>query len=151
MRIRFLCPNCDSWTVTRQVDAVSWECARCSTVIAAAAPSAAPALTNCRICGNSELYVQKDFPHWLGMGILVAACVASVVTYALYFIKTTWTILIGSAAVDGLLYLFMGDVTVCYRCRAQYRGFPPNPEHRPFELPIGEKYRQERLRKSMRE
>ena len=104
-------------------------------------------LTSCRVCGNHELYIQKDFPHWLGMGILVAACLASVVTYALYYIKTTWIILIGSAAVDGILYLLMGDVVVCYRCRAQYRGFPRNPEHHPFELATGEKYRQEQIRK----
>ena len=130
-------------------------------MIEAAAPHSAPlsppgredggeGLTNCRLCGNHELYIQKDFPHWLGMGILVVACLASVVTYALYYIKTTWIILIGSAVVDGILYLVMGDVTVCYRCRAQYRGFPPNPEHHPFELATGEKYRQEQLRKGER-
>jgi hypothetical protein len=147
MKIRFLCPICGSWTVTRQVDAESCPCAHCRHVVTAAAPSTAAALTGCRVCGNQELYVQKDFPHWLGMSILVVACIASVVTYALYYIKTTWTILIGSATVDGLLYLLMGDVTVCYRCRAQYRGFPPNPEHHAFDLAIGEKYRQERLRK----
>ncbi len=151
MRIRFLCPKCEVWTFTRQVEAASWTCSGCGQVVSAAAPSAGPALTHCRVCGNHELYLQKDFPHWLGMGILVAACAASVVTYALYFIKTTWTILIGSAAIDGFLYLLMGDVTICYRCRAQYRGFPPNATHRPFELAVGEKYRQERLRKSVRE
>lgn len=150
MKIRFLCPSCQTWTVTHQVDAGSWKCAGCDAVVAAAAPASEPALHGCRVCGNRELYIQKDFPHWLGMGILVVACLASVVTYALYYIKTTWTILIGSAAVDGILYLLMGDVTVCYRCRTQYRGFPPNPEHHPFDLATGEKYRQEQLRKGER-
>jgi hypothetical protein len=147
MKLRLLCSKCETYTVTRDVAAASWTCTGCGHVIPAAAPSTVPELTNCRVCDNHELYVQKDFPHWLGMGILVVACAASVVSYALYLIKTTWAILIGSAAIDGLLYLLMGNVTVCYRCRTQYRGFPPNPVHHSFDLAISEKYRQEQLRK----
>jgi hypothetical protein len=134
-----------------QVDAGSWTCAGCGGAVRAVAPSAEPALTTCRVCGNHELCVQKDFPHWLGMGLLVLACAVSAVTYAFYWIKTTWAILIGTAALDGILYLLMGDVTVCYRCGTQYRGFPANPEHRAFELATGEKYRQERLRREQRQ
>jgi hypothetical protein len=104
-------------------------------------------LAACRACGNHELYVQKDFPHWLGMGILVAACGISAVTYAFYWIVATWVILIGSAVIDCALYVWMGNVTVCYRCQARHRGFAPNPEHSPFDLAVGEKYRQERLRR----
>jgi hypothetical protein len=56
-------------------------------------------------------------------------------------------VLLGSAAFDGLLYLWVGDVVVCYRCGAQYHSFPPNSEHGPFELGIGERYRQEHIRR----
>ena len=59
----------------------------------------------------------------------------------------SWAILIGSALFDGLLYLWVGDVVVCYRCGAHYRDLPPGEEFRPFELGIGERYRQERLRR----
>jgi hypothetical protein len=41
----------------------------------------------------------------------------------------------------------VGDVVVCYRCDAHHRGFAPNPNQHPFELRIGERYRQERLRR----
>jgi hypothetical protein len=41
----------------------------------------------------------------------------------------------------------VGDVSVCYRCGAEYRGFPVNPEHKPFELSVGERYRQEKIRR----
>jgi hypothetical protein len=34
----------------------------------------------CAVCGNQELFKKKDFPHWLGMTILVVACLASVIT-----------------------------------------------------------------------
>jgi hypothetical protein len=149
MKIRFVCPECSAWTQTEQVEAAAWTCSTCGAVVPAAAPPkpGANELTVCRCCGNHELYLQKDFPHWLGMGILVAACAASAVTYWLYWITTTWVILIGSAVLDGVLYLVVGSVTICYRCQAQYRDFPPNPAHQPFELSIWEKYRQERLRR----
>ena len=55
----------------------------------------------------------------------------------------------GTAVFDGLLYLLVGDVTVCYRCGAHYRGFPPHPAHQPFDLGVGERYRQERIRREL--
>jgi hypothetical protein len=81
------------------------------------------------------------------VAILTFACVASTITYGLYDWWLTWGILLGSAAFDGILYLLVKDVIVCYRCQAHFRGVPPNPEHRPFELTIFERYRQERLRR----
>lgn len=110
-------------------------------------PSAAEPLAACLLCGNRELYRQKDFPHGLGMAILALACLASVVTYALYLPWLTWAILIGSAVFDGLLYLVVGDVSVCYRCLAQYRGLKNHALHPPYELVVAERYRQERLRR----
>ena len=47
-----------------------------------------------------------------------------------------------AAAIDALLYLFVPKITVCYRCRAEYRHLPINPRHEGFELAIAEKYRQ---------
>ena len=147
MKIRMQCPECHHWTVTERVNTENWKCAGCGQVRPAAEPGGVSKIEHCRLCGNHELYVQKDFPHWLGMGILVAACGASVITYALHWITTTWVILMGSAVLDGVLYLAMGNVTVCYRCHTHYRGFPPNEKHGPFNLAVGEKYRQERIRR----
>jgi hypothetical protein len=103
-------------------------------------------LPACAVCGNPQLYKKKDFPHTLGMSILVLACLASTITYALYDKVLTWAILLGSAAFDGLLYLGVKDVIVCYRCGAHHRGVTATAEHQPFELTIHERYRQERLR-----
>jgi hypothetical protein len=104
-------------------------------------------LATCAVCGNHELYKKKDFPHGLGMAILVGACALATITYARHEWWATWGILIGSALFDGLLYLWVKDVVVCYRCNAHHRGITPGPEHAPFELTIGERYRQERLRR----
>jgi hypothetical protein len=105
-----------------------------------------PALPACVVCGCHEFYKRKDFPQWLGMSILVSACVLSVITYAVYEKWWTWSLLIGSALLDGGLYLMVGDVLVCYRCQAHYRGFTTGDGHQPFEITIGERYRQEKIR-----
>ena len=42
---------------------------------------------------------------------------------------------------------WVGDAVVCYRCNAHYRGVVPRDAHRPYELVIGERYRQERIRR----
>jgi hypothetical protein len=122
-----------------------WQCAGCDHRLQLAPGD--PALGRCVVCGNVELYKKKDFPHWLGMSILMAACVLSVITCWLYEPAWTWIILIGSATFDGLLYLWVGDALVCYRCNAHYRGFQAAHHHQAFEITIGERYRQERLRR----
>jgi hypothetical protein len=109
-------------------------------------PAAHSSLPCCAICSNPELYKKKNFPHWLGMTILVVACGTSVFTYFWYEKWLTWAILMGSAAIDGLLYLSVGDAVVCYRCGAQHTGSVPTHAHRPFELATGERYRQEKIR-----
>src|SRR5205823_10525363 len=108
--------------------------------------AADPAVPVCAVCGNAELYKKKDFPHGLGMAVLVLALVASTIAYWWYDKVLTWTILLGSAAFDGLLYLWVKDAVVCYRCNAHYRGMPPGSPHAPFELTVHERYRQERAR-----
>jgi hypothetical protein len=99
----------------------------------------------CHVCGCSDLYKKKDFPHSLGLAILFLACVASTITYGLYDKWLTWAILIGSAAFDGLLYLLVKDVVVCYRCQAHHRGIAPGSPVPLFDLAIGERYRQQQI------
>src|SRR5262245_19720392 len=147
MNISFRCPECDAPGRLTAPGPGEWHSPRCDHVVRLPPAGVAPELPACVVCGGHELYRKKDFPHALGMGILVAACLASTVTYGLYDKWLTWAILIGSAAFDGLLYLAVKDAIVCYRCHAHYRGVAPNPDHKPFELTIHERYRQERLRR----
>jgi hypothetical protein len=81
------------------------------------------------------------------MLILVIACIAFLIANYFYLQEVAWGILLGSALLDGLLYIFVGDVVVCYRCGAHHRGFPPNPAHGPYDQGIGERFRQEKLRR----
>jgi hypothetical protein len=145
VNIRFSCPECEYPARVNVNGPTEWRCPQCDHILQLPAPD--PALSLCVVCGTHELYKKKDFPHTLGMAILVGACLASTITYWLYDKWLTWAILIGSAAFDGILYLLVKDAIVCYRCDAHYRGVTATAEHKPFELTIHERYRQERIRR----
>lgn len=125
---------------------MEWHCPRCDAIVHGSVADVTAQRTRCVLCGNGELYKKKDFPHGLGMAILALACLTSTVTYWLYDKWWTWAILIGSAAFDGLLYLWVKDVVVCYRCNGHYRGLPTDATVEPFELTVHERHRQERAR-----
>jgi hypothetical protein len=144
--VSFACPECDVPARLQVPVDAAWQCPACDHRLPAETESSGDAVPPCAVCGNAELYKKKDFPHGLGMLILVVACAASVFTYGWYEKWLTWAILIGSALFDGLLYLWVGDAVVCYRCQAHYRGLPAG-DVKPFELGTNERYRQERIRR----
>lgn len=147
MNIRFCCPVCERAGIAHVPGQTSWKCPGCDHLLRLPEEPPSQPLSHCQICGNPEVYRKKDFPHWLGLSLLTAACLASVIPHWLYMPWLTWTILIGTAIFDGLLYLIVGDVVVCYRCQAQHRGLEVTDSYKPFDLGIGERYRQERLRR----
>ena len=147
--VAFACPVCERPARANVDRGADWHCPGCGHGQPLKAID--PAVTECVVCGCHELYKKKDFPHWVGMTILVTACLASVYTYFWYEKWLTWAILIGSAIVDGVLYLMVGDAVVCYRCEAHYRGFKAGDAHQPFELTVGERYRQEKIRADERQ
>ena len=98
-------------------------------------------LETCPKCGCRDLFIRKDFPQVLGLSVVVAAAVAFLVLAA--WRQTFWlgaAILLVAAVVDGILYAIVPKLTVCYRCRAEFRG-PLNPRLGGFELAVAEKYR----------
>jgi hypothetical protein len=150
VNLRFACPACD---VPAEFDSAGpnpWTCPSCGRVVDRPAdpPTLDGKLTCCALCGNEELYRKKDFPQWLGMTLLTAACSAFFVLAVIFYqYMWAWMVLLGSAAFDGLLYYaIVGDVVVCYKCGCQHRGVPSR-QFDPFELATGERYRQERLRR----
>lgn len=147
MNIRFICLECEYPGRLVLPASRNWRCPSCDYLLTFKQADAGESLSSCLLCGNQELYKKKNFPHWLGMSILVVACLAFLMLNAVFSKWWAWTILLGSAIFDGLLYVWVPDVIVCYRCGAHYRGFPPNPEHKPFELGVGERYRQEKIRR----
>ena len=152
MKVRFSCPACEAPGRLELPGPADWHCPACGHSLHLHDPAAGPpeeGLHACLICGNQELYRKKDFPHRLGLALLALACLASIEPYRRYMMWLVWTIMLGSLAFDFLLYNLVGDVVVCYRCHAQYRGLPASPGSLvfpPYELGIAERYRQEKIR-----
>jgi hypothetical protein len=103
---------------------------------------AAEFLESCPKCDCRDLFVRKDFPQVLGLSVVISAAVVFLVLAA--WRQTFWlgaSVLVISVIVDVILYAFVPKMTVCYRCRAEFRGCI-NPKHGSFELAVAEKYRQ---------
>lgn len=105
-------------------------------------------LVRCAWCDTADLYVQKDFPHQLGLTIVVVGFAISTVFWYYYMPLSAFAVLLTTAALDLVLYYLVPEVTICYRCLGQFRGPGANVAERfqPFDLAIGERYRQERMR-----
>jgi len=91
-------------------------------------------------CGHDALYVQRDFNRTLGLAIVIVGSLLSVVFFYRSEPLYAMLALVAMAIADLLIYLVVGEVTVCYACHAVYRGFERNPRHRPFDLKNLEKY-----------
>ncbi len=88
-------------------------------------------LVGCVACGHPELYTQKDFPRALGIAIVVIAAIAAPFTH--------YVSLAVAAAIDFLLHRFAPEVTRCYACEAEHRGFASEPRHPRFDIEIAER------------
>ncbi len=105
-------------------------------------PPPAEPLETCPQCGCRDLFIRKDFPQKLGLAIVAVAGIGFLVLSAdpHRFYLGVW-LLVAAAVIDALLYFFVPRITVCYRCRPDFRNLPLNPKHEGFDLSIAEKYR----------
>lgn len=101
---------------------------------------AAGRVESCPVCHGTEFFIRKDFPQRLGLLMVVVFGLIASVFYYFQNIVATFSTLGSLVVVDALIYLFVGRVTVCYRCRAEFRGVAYNPDHGGFDLATSEKY-----------
>ena len=150
MELTYACSKCGSVGRVAPLEGISSTvCPRCGEIrslIPAAIRNGE--LQECAACGTEHLYTQKDFPQALGLAIVIVGFVVSSIFW--YFDRplVTYGILLASALLDMVLYYKVPNVIICYRCLSQYRSAGANLGGRfvPFDLAIGERYRQERIR-----
>jgi len=118
------CPLCDKTVKLRITERM-----RCDNVV-----------DRCAVCDCNKVYIQKDFNRTLGVSIFAAGAVVSLVLYGFNLVWQAFGVLLGCALADALLYKLLPDVTICYKCYAQYRGCAANLDNQPFELGLAEKY-----------
>ena len=100
-------------------------------------------IEKCPKCGCRDLFVRKDFPQRVGLAIVFFAGIAFLVLAARrnnFYLGVI--VLLVAVLFDAVLYWFVPKITVCYKCRSEFRDAPINPAHEGFELATGEKYRQ---------
>lgn len=149
MELTFECPKCESANRINDIETVPKVQCACGFERELASKQVANGeIQACPWCSTEDLYLQKDFPHSLGLLIIVMGFLISTIFYFYYMPVAAIAVLLATAALDLLLYYVVPDVTICYRCLCQYRGAGVNLQSRfaPFDLAIGERYRQERLR-----
>ncbi len=146
MQIRFHCPT-DTCVAIIEYEPLencgdTMECPRCHTkhhMHITDAMRNEQSLDQCAVCSGGELFVRKDFPQKIGFFIVVVFGIAAIY-YFNTSVLTSWAILASAMLLDLAIYFFIGKVTTCYACRAEYRKCAPNDAHEGFDLATSEKY-----------
>lgn len=152
MDITYTCPQCHELTHAELSAAVTRiRCTHCSHTTevpeeAMKFSGEGGTVERCLVCPSHDLFVRKNFPQRLGVLIVVVGFALSCITWQFRWIYATFGVLFATAAIDVLLYLFVGNLLECYRCQAQYRGVTGLDQHAPFNLETHERYRQQRIR-----
>jgi hypothetical protein len=144
MNITFDCPNCRR--PARQefsAERPSVTCPHCrQTVVPPPGSVVGESVAHCLVCPSRDLFVRKDFPQRLGVGLVALGVVGSSVAW--YHADLAWTfgILFATALADFVLFWAVGNALMCYRCGAIYRGVADMEAHGPFDLETRERHRQ---------
>jgi len=147
MTLRTRCKNTDCLkeserSLTPDEALQSWPCPGCGAALVSAPAESwcqNDRVERCPCCGGREFFVRKDFPQRLGLALVVVAGLAGFILLQRHPFAAA-CVLGGVVLLDALLYLVVGRVTVCYRCRAELRGTAEHPDHRGFDLATAEKY-----------
>ena len=128
MTVEYVCEKCDQDNLADLSKITKSTCTNCSNEIDIALSHGSQKggkIDRCVLCDRIRFYVQKDFNPRLGILIFVIGVLFS---YHTYFIS-----LAVATIIDFFLYQVLKSVTICYHCRAIYRGFEEDPTHRGFD------------------
>ena len=150
MQIGYDCPSCSNHVRHDSIETSPvLACGRCGLALEVPAdafeergPGEPRRLTRCVVCPSTDLFVRKDFPQRIGVGIVVVGLLASCVAWGLRELVATFAILFATALIDLVLFLVVPDCVACYRCGARYRGTGAEG-FGPFDLETHERHRQQ--------
>lgn len=98
-------------------------------------------LAACSLCDCPKLFTQKDFNRNVGLLLVTITAILSGVVLMITH-STLWAmgVLMIATIGDAFVYRLLPMVTVCYRCDAVHRRFPPNPSHDGFDIHTAEEF-----------
>jgi ribosomal protein S27E len=129
MRVTARCPGCNAalpFAAAAPPERI--RCGRCGRELAVAVSDAVradAAVDRCPVCEGSDFYVRRDFDPKTGLAFVIAGAVVSGIFYFFDKDLIAYSVLGGAVLVDLLIYRRLKDVTVCYRCHAEFRGAYP--------------------------
>jgi hypothetical protein len=126
MQLLLHCPQCNA---ALPVDAAgappAIKCGACGREIALGFSDAVRSdhvVDRCPVCEGGDFYIRKDFDPKLGLTIVIIGALVSATFYWFGRDIIAYGILASAALVDLVVYRRLKDVTVCYRCHAEFRG-----------------------------
>ncbi len=126
MQLIVKCPACDASLPVRVGEAgTAITCGRCRRDIPLDVSDAVRvdrAVDRCPTCSGQEFYTRKDFDPKVGLTVVIVGAAVSAVFYWFGRDLVAYSILGGAALVDLVVYGRLKDITVCYRCHAEFRG-----------------------------
>lgn len=143
MEITFRCPHCKSELNFDDLSKDSAPCPLCDKEIALKLTEKIRKdniVDQCAICGLDKLYEQKDFNRTFGIALFIVAAIVCVILCWKNQVILGYGVLVLAAVVDFVLYRYLSNVVICYRCSSQYRQYSPKSEVPQFELGLLEKY-----------
>jgi hypothetical protein len=149
MNVTYPCPKCEAVNraeVSAATKVLCCEHCHQELQIPSDAIDANAGLHRCLACPSTDLFVRKDFPQGLGVAIVTVGLLASCVAWGYSQLYLTFGILFATALVDVVLYVFVPNALMCYRCGAMYRGVTDVDSHGSFNLETHERHRQQTIR-----
>jgi hypothetical protein len=129
--VHYLCLHCEQ-RLARAAGEDARACEHCGVTTSVVAPAADALIERCAACDHAELYFQKDFNRTTGVALVAVGAV---------FVPWTWGLsLLAVTVLDYIVWRVVKDVIVCYECQAVHRGYPANPQLKPFDLVIHDRH-----------
>ena len=126
MEVTVRCHQCGSALPVAPADkSMQIDCGRCRQAFLLTFSEALRAdrqVDRCPVCEGGNFYVRKDFDPTLGVTVVVVGALISAGFYYVGLDLIAYGILAGATLVDFAIYSRLSDLTVCYRCHAEFRG-----------------------------
>ncbi len=137
LQVTARCPECDaSLPFDAEDPPAAIRCGKCGRGIpvrVSAALQQDTAVDACPVCEGGDFYVRRDFDPRTGLAFVIAGALVSGIFYYFNRDLIAYSVLAAAVLVDLLIYRRLKDITVCYRCHAEFRGAYPRTAN-PFDL-----------------
>lgn len=126
MRVTARCPGCRAALPFEGADPPARiRCGRCGREMPLTVSDVVRSdagVDRCPICEGRDFYVRRDFDPKTGLTFVVIGALTSAVFYWFNQDLIAYGILAAAVVIDLFIYRRLKDVTVCYRCHAEFRG-----------------------------